>query len=436
MPKNEQQGLSSFLESFYGSHTQKNSYLIQKYKEIYDLPTLTKSYTVNPHIFLHCTNIENCVVVVLYNQYKEFFIVYSPTMLTEFEPVGWRLLGGSIHDGKESPEEAVTRTVRREVSCDVAELEPIAYLENHYYWNGNTAVHKGLAFIARSIEIQTTDEDASGHVGLDIKEVVRPKNEQKKFVEKEKIPEPMAFLNKEIMEIAIEKLKSKVFEASEEEINAPKKRNRALNAFHNHIFKPITHKYASRRVRQKLKSYIENAKTIIDVSTGDDSFILDLASEDAHDICVANDIAFAQMSSLRALAKSKDLNILFTSHNLTSLPFALKFDAVLFKNTLHHICNKDECIVILENLKQISKRLIIVDIENPKKSSRKARLFNYYYEEIYGDGADDQHRFHSKDSFRTLINLAFSGAKITHDKCDTIKGVYMIAVIDFIEENG
>ena len=427
---NNTENLAGFLDNFYGEPAKQNEHLALKYKSLYGLPTLSKEYVVNPHIFQHCKTTVNCIVIVLYNQKKEFLIIYSPTMLSELEPVGWRLLGGSLHDGKEIIEEAVNRIVLREINVEVAEIEPIAYIENRFIWDSEEIYHRGLAFVARALDPSETEYGTSNH-SKKVDPVDRPLGgKEYKWLEESHLPEKMAFLNKEILELGIEKLKSKVFEAAVGEIQAHKK-GRFKNGIHKFLVKPMMHRFASKPLRKMIGSYLGDAKTILDVSAGDDGFILEVAAASAHELTVANDISFGQMRPLIEEKKRKDLNVIFTNHDLTSLPFANPFDVVVFKNTLHHICYKEECLAVFGSLKRLSKRLIIVDIENPKKSTFSARFWNRYYEDWLGDGDDHAHKFHGKDSFAKLINLAFSDAeKIVFANQRTMKGNYMLAVID------
>jgi ubiquinone/menaquinone biosynthesis C-methylase UbiE/ADP-ribose pyrophosphatase YjhB (NUDIX family) len=405
--------LEELLESFYGTTIQRNSYLIKTYGDLYALPSFEKDYQVDPKIFTHCTKTVNFVTVALYNSRKEFLIVYSPTVLAVNEPVGWRLLGGPIYDRNlESIEEAVNRIVRKEVALDVAELEPIATLRNSFHWAGNTIEHVGLAFIARAVG--------------EIKEV----RHQDHRCTKEP-PEKMAFLNREVFVLASEKLKHKFFDPPLEEVECPK-RALPLRIFHKLIFKPVTYRFASKPLKNKIKSLVANPRTLLDVAAGDDALILELASESVPEVCVANDISWKQMETLRANAKNRALNILFTNHNVAELPFAGLFDTVIFKNTLHHIRNREELLAVLKRLKVISRRLIIVDVEDPRRG-RLSKIFNYYYEHVLGDGEEDHH-FFTRDTFQKLIRLVFSDAhKIQIDKIGTIKGTYMIAVIDVLE---
>jgi ADP-ribose pyrophosphatase YjhB (NUDIX family) len=432
MPMNE--NLEEFVNIFYGNDTEKTAKLIEEYLEIYEIPKIVEEFQIDPHFFLHCKNTENCIVVVLYNQNREILLTLSQTMLNETETVGWRLLGGSVHCGKELIEESVLRVVKREFDVEISEIEPIAFIENHFCWDSNVAIHKGLAFMAQVID--SKDVILSTNLALekhDIDEYLnRPTsvNRQRNFFDEARIPQKMAFSNKKIANVAFAKLKNKIFEASIGEVHASE-RPIWKKLIHKYLFKPVTNR-ASRRIKQKIMSYISSHKTIIDISAGNDYFILDIAKKFPHDQCIANDISFNQMLDLRRETLKRGLQIKFTNHNSVDLPFKMRFDLVLFKNTLHHIGSKEECLAIMKQLKDISKRIIIVDVDNPKKSRWNVRFANWYFEVFYGDGDDHIHKFHNMDSFQKLIRLAFTDdeADKVFDSVETIKGDYMIAVID------
>lgn len=81
----------------------------------------------------------------------------------------------------------------------------------------------------------------------------------------------------------------------------------------------------------------------------------------------------------------------------------------------------------LEMLKQYGKRIIIVDIENPKNNII-AKIWNKYYITILKDHGG---LFISFSQFKDIINLFFAQeAKIQFKRVATIKGYYMISVID------
>ncbi len=151
--RTEEGPLSSFLDTFYGTAAERTQRLIRKYATLYDLPTLRKEWRVDPRFFIHCQKAPvNFVLVALYNNKKEILIVNSPTRLHEDEVVGHRLLGRPIFDEEgELIEEAVNRAVQQDVGLDIAELEPVAILENRFRWNGSEVEHLGIAFVAIGI---------------------------------------------------------------------------------------------------------------------------------------------------------------------------------------------------------------------------------------------------------------------------------------------
>ncbi|OGE23226.1 hypothetical protein A2688_00675 [Candidatus Daviesbacteria bacterium RIFCSPHIGHO2_01_FULL_38_8] len=86
----------------------------------------------------------------------------------------------------------------------------------------------------------------------------------------------------------------------------------------------------------------------------------------------------------------------------------------------------EEMELLLKTLKQLGKRIIILDIEDPKRSLL-ASLWNNYYVHILKDQGG---LFMSFDQFQDLINLFYSDSKKTLKKIRTIKGSYMLAIID------
>lgn len=238
----------------------------------------------------------------------------------------------------------------------------------------------------------------------------------------------MVFLNREVFLLAAKTLRQKYFEPPFEEVISAL-RPWPFRAFHRVIFKPLTYFLASKPLKKKITSFIREPKSVLDAAAGDDDFILEIAKHLGPDISVANDISWRQMAPLRRNAKARAMNIIFTNHNVAELPFVFQFDVVLSKNTLHHARSKDELLAILGRLRSVSKRLIIVDIENPKLAYL-SRFFNLYYSHVYGDG-DECHYFFTGHQFRKLMRLAFPNPnKTTFDKIHTIKGTYMIAVVD------
>lgn len=406
------QELDDFLDNYFATPEQRTAKLIAEYGSLYSLPFLSKEFKVDPNFFYFTTKSTNFIVITVYNDEKEILIIHSPNKFAPYELVDWRLPGGSIHDRiRESIEEAVNRIVSKLTDLEIAELEPIAIVKNKFCWDSGSKDYLGLAFIAR----------AEGVVKM-------PKDQAWMFTANP--PEKMDFLNREVFLLASEKIRQKYFEPPLAEIHTAH-RFLLLRLFHKLIFKPLTYWLASYPLRKKVMALISHPDSVLDISAGDDELILEIARGFSPGICVANDISWKQMASLRADARFRALKIQFTNHNIVELPFTQSFDIVIYKNTLHHIRSKEELLAVFNRLRSISKRLIIVDVEDPK-AGWLSYLFHLYYVHIYGDG-EDLHHFFTRDTFVKLIRLAFVDAhEVRFEKIHTIKGNYLIATIDFI----
>lgn len=188
-----------------------------------------------------------------------------------------------------------------------------------------------------------------------------------------------------------------------------------MYVLHNLLVKRIFSR-SSINLKNKIQKLIVGMpKKILDVSCGDDDLIFEICEKFKTDICVVNDLS----PKLTSLVVFDDANVTYTNFNILTEPFHEQFDLVLCKNTLHHI-PKNHHAELIKYLLEISKQLIIVDIENPRKSNLRALVWNYYYRVFLGDQGDD---FLSFEEFSSLLKnkqLLFTIGKIR-----TIKGNYM-----------
>jgi len=410
METTPQEELSRLLDDVFGTDAQRTDNLIRRYISLYSLPSYSKEWTVDPQFFLHSTRSVKFVVIALYNAKKEFFAIYSPHELKPGLPVGWRFLGGPIliHK-KELIEEAVNRIVRLETGVDVAELEPIASLKQIYHWGDNAIEHIGLAFMARAVR----EPKLSNLSQRQYKFHLNP-------------PDKMAFLNRKIFIIAQERLSQKYFEPPLEEVN-PTRGDRLFYPLHRFIVKPLLYLFVSRPLKRKIRSFIGDAKTVLDVSAGDDKLIIEIAVKNDVQLCVANDISWRRMASLREKARRRHIGMIFTNHNMAELPFKKKFDVVICKNSLHHARTKEELLSVLRGVLQQGKRIIIIDVEDPRRE-RLAKIFHWYYVHLRGDQG---HHFLNYDQFKKLFSLIKpKGSCCRIEKIKSIKGTYLLAVIE------
>ena len=178
------------------------------------------------------------------------------------------------------------------------------------------------------------------------------------------------------MELCKLVLKSKVVEPPIEEIDSYTHLGVAKYV-HNILVKPISYLGSSRILQNMILDKVSSGKaheTILDVACGDDEVVISLAN--LARLVVANDISRQTMLSL--IKKSKSENIIFTNQNLLELNFKSKFDVVICKNVMHHMRNAVEIEVMLNVLKKLGKRIIIMDVENPKLHLL-SKLWNNYY---------------------------------------------------------
>jgi hypothetical protein len=116
-------------------------------------------------------------------------------------------------------------------------------------------------------------------------------------------------------------------------------------------------------------------------------------------------------------------NITFSSENLLNLELPVA-DIVICKNTLHHMNTVNQIGDVLGKLKELGKKVVIMDVEDPKLTVR-ARLWNAYYIFMLKDQGGF---FINFDQFSKVINVTFDDYEISTRKIKTIKGFYMLAV--------
>ena len=193
--------------------------------------------------------------------------------------------------------------------------------------------------------------------------------------------------------------------------------------FHKWIVKPIARYGSTRLLRKAILNAVGDVrgKTVIDVSCGDDVTILKIADKAKR--VIANDISIHAM--IPVIQASYQDNIQFTHSNFTEDLDVPQADIVICKNTLHHLNSVGQIEKALRKLKKLGKKIVIMDIENPKFSAR-ARLWNAYYIFLL----KDQGRFFiSYDQFKSVLQVVYKNMDIRTKKIKTIKGYYMLAIV-------
>jgi len=426
--------LDRLLDAVYGSALERTLNLLHKYGMLYGLPHISDSWSVDSSFFRHCQRSVNFVVVALHDDGGRFFVINSVSKLAPDEPVGWKLPGGPVIDARgELLEEAAHRIVTRETSLQLDELTPIALLTNKFAWNGASIEHHGIAFLARATGSPRMRPDVKimlRGTGLEtVQDALIPGSKiEARFVDEP--PARMAFSNRKVLDIARKQLGTKYIGQQLPPLHEEARASRrwwmqALRALHRLLLSKPMELLASRRLRRRIASHIGSPNSVLDCSAGDDLLICDIASQKSPELCVANDVSWKAMGRLRKRAHRRHYRILFTNHNISELPFVCRFDVVIFKNTLHHARTRQEALCFLEVLRRLAYRLIIVDVEDPRRRV-SAAFFNWYYRKIQ---RDQGHFFYSQDQFQKLIGLVYGPFKF--ETVRTLRGAYMMAIVDF-----
>lgn len=366
------------------------------YKKIYNLPELFYREEVSKGFLDHYEKKHLFVIVAIYNLQDEILI------LRDFNKnIGWELPGGYVKNG-ENLVDAVEE-IGFSLNISIDEVRPIAIAKNIFSSGNRSIVHTGVVFTALS----------RGCAKNDVRNI--------KCVYTKEIPTNLIFQNSEIIKLVQKKIKEIKTRPPFEEIESAKSNSIFLTA-HNRIMKPIFKK-SSNKVRNKIFSLIKiQPSTILDVSCGDCTIIHDLYEKFQPKVCIGNDISWKTINMI----KGKKSKIIFTNHNILDLPFKTKFDLVIFKNTLHHV-DKDDQRRILLKLKSISRQLIIIDVDDPRRSNLLSKIWNGYYVYFL---KDQGHNFLNYKEFQTLIYSVFKTATNHIETIRTVKGPYCIANVE------
>jgi len=373
-----------------------NESVIAKYKKIYELPELEYEEKVSNEFFELYKKRYYFVIVSIYNLKNEILLIRDFN-----KAIGWELPGGYVNNN-ESIEEAINRIALNETSLSIDEFSPVAIIKNIFKCGDKKIIHSGIAFMALS----------RGSVKA------YPKNFQAHFTNE--IPQKVAYQNDKILSLVRERLRNEI-RPPFKEIDSVKNFS-LLYLLHRYVIKHIGN-FSSRKIKRVIFNLIEGKpNSILDASCGESSIINELYEKYKPDICIGNDISWKTIT----LMKNKNPSVFFTNHNVLNLPYRIKFDLVIFKNTLHHI-KKEHQKEVLSNLKKMAKQLIIIDVDDPQNSTFRSKLWNSYYVYLLGDQGDSFLTFN--EFKKTLSSEKFAGYKLKTGIIKTIKGNYFYASV-------
>lgn len=400
------------FDKIFNEYYGKNKLLFEKYKLIYNLPTVVSECNVSKKLFDYCLRKKYFVLLLIYDDEGK---VYFDRNMSDI--LCWGLPGGSIKDN-ETINQAVKR-IAKNINKDIiiGDVEAVTLIENKFRYGNQEFIHYGMGFIAR----------------IRNKEIINANKLTGNFIEV--TDEEISYINrlasKKVVEIYKKRYKEIINKTNncfqEQEIYINEKYKRRYE-----IHKKIMKKYILTEKRKKKKEYqqimkqmIGNSKSIIDVSCGEDNFIFDLGKELGLNLVVGNDISWSQIEML----DDKYDDVIFTNHNAASLPFKEKiFDIAYCSNTLHHMPNKKSLVNMLENMSKVATKIIITEIENPEITGGFPKWLNKNW--YIGYLKDVGGAYLSESQFKIIINDTFkSHFKIEYKTFKNIMGTYLIAEI-------
>lgn len=325
----------------------------------------------------------------------------------------WQLIGGQIRSG-DGIEDTIDRLITERTGLEIEQVTPLALTINRYTSGPMRVEHSGIAFLV-SCQGQVTPR-----TGRRLQFTATPTRNLAYRTDEDVMAK--AFQTLRTLEIP------PPFEEIEEGRRQTKKTMSPLRllakSVDSVIARPIGYLGSSRILRQKVIDLVGDSDTVLDTACGDDALVLKLAGK--AELCVANDISWSVMSKLRNNAKAP--NIIFTNGNLLAPRFRSQFDVVICKNVLHHMRTREELVDATEQLGALGRRLLLIDIEHPKRSLRRAKWWNAYYRQLHGDHGE---YFLTRHDFESLVFVSYPGAIVSFDYVKTIKGIYMFAAVDF-----
>ena len=388
--------LGQAFDKLYSQKAEQNKATLDFYRRSYDLPELAHREDITENFYAYVRARNHFVILAVYNSYGEVML-----QTLNADGFNWSLPGRSVRND-EGFFDAVDR-VRDSIdpSLQICEVEPIAFVTNHFSFQSETIVHTGLAFIARSLNDSPLCSTSSCAI-LKVLEL----------------------LDDRVSDFSLAKQKSEITETQ----SAEKQYH-----FHNKVMKRFFLTEARRRKEhqtQLISGFVGDATTVIDVAAGDSSLAEKIVSSNPSVAeFVANDINYSQ------LTKGSDATpgVLLTNHDAAFLPFRDKsFDAAICMNTLHHLPSPEHMSKVLSSIKRISQRALIWDVSDPKAAAPFPRLLNsLYYEWFLKDQAQ---AYLSDQLFKDIVSYTYHADTLKFGVFSSILGNFNYCMVEFLNE--
>jgi ubiquinone/menaquinone biosynthesis C-methylase UbiE len=402
------------------------------YCDSYEIPKIKSNIPISDsHSFAYCKDRRHFVLVIPFTSKKEFLL----NELFFDNKVQWLPIAGSIRiDLQENFSDAAIRMCKSVYpNILLGELEPIAILENEFSFGNKHCNHVGIAFITRIRNIKVYEE-------LHINRSIRAQLINYTNIDTLNSEDVLASQYDKVMNIAKEYIENwNPYFTQEDEIEGYTHKKRRFK-FHNNVTKPalnafsVFFKESSRSMNIRIEEIImqEKPKNVIDIACGDNPYVINVGLKNEIEHIVVNDMSQHQLELLKEKISSEQLEnsnslLIFTNHDAKKLPFRDKtFDVLICKNVLHHMGNFVDFSNLIKEMERISKKMIIIEILNPKFEGLWGRIrhhliYNKLLREI--EAGDN---FLSREAFSQICNIP----RNLDDKFElkTSKGIYQIAI--------
>lgn len=382
-------------------------YVYKTYNKIYDLKNIYYEGKVSRELYNYVLKRKFFILLVIYDEDRRVYLERNIQ-----DDLFWSLPGGSIKKNEEI--HAAIRRISEKIpsgqeKISIGEIEPIAFITNNFKYNDEEFSHYGFAFVARLRNKNKINiDDSTGCLVYPTKEEINKINR---------------FANREVLKLAIERIKTFDTPAPEEEVSVNEKYNFRYMIHNQFVKKFILTDELKRKVEfiKLLKSYVGSAESLVDVSCGDSSLIQKIAPNNCKYI-VANDISWSQIELI-----GSSQNVIYTNHNAEYFPFKENsFDIAYCGNTLHHMESKKGLLNLFSSMEKVAKKIIIVEIENPKESSTFSYILNKYWYGYYLKDVGGS--YFNKNDFQSIISDFFiENFDIEFSEFKNIQGNYLIA---------
>lgn len=411
------------------------SILYDLYKEAYNIPVIESRVDLtDEYSFNYCTSRKHFVVVFPFWTNKE--LLMTETFFDN--KVRWLPIAGSVQLKKrENYFDAAIRLSKQVYpTIELGEMEPLAVMENHFFYNGQTCSHFGIAFVAR-IRNQNPLNDLFND------KTIRGQLISPSIIKNKKFEEPSATQWDKLVGLAKSYVNERnVYTVQEDEIQGYLSK-KIRYQIHNLISKPllrlfgrVTHKYSTKDVTLKIEELVLGANgtdiNLIDVACGDNPLVLNLAQKsDRFNLVVANDLSWFQLQDLQKHLDSNRFknvksNVVFTNHDAKAMPFKDKyFDVLICKNVLHHMNDTEYLKHLVNEMNRISKKVIVIEVLDPFYEGRWGRYrHKYVYDKLLKE-VEAGDNFLSKEAFEEFCKL---GNCVEKFDMPTIRAVYQFCV--------